>query len=212
MTGYPLTFAGTDFVALPSGALFCPAASALILADLHLGKSERMARRGGALLPPFETRDTLDRLRREIRQTGARQLFLLGDIFDDDHAREALTQDDQDLWNRITSATACICLAGNHDPGARAEAVLGAITLRHIADRGPDISGHYHPKVRLNNVTRKAFLVGRDHLILPAFGTFTGGLDATDTSLTTLVGPGIAILTGPRPFAVPYCQPKGPKR
>ena len=47
MIGYPLTFAATDFFALGSGALFCPSRSALILADLHLGKSERIARRGG---------------------------------------------------------------------------------------------------------------------------------------------------------------------
>ncbi|MCQ0091288.1 ligase-associated DNA damage response endonuclease PdeM [Roseovarius sp. M141] len=207
MTGYPLIFAATEFIALGSGALFCPGESALILADLHLGKSERLARRGGALLPPFETRDTLTRLHRVIQETRPEQLFLLGDVFDDDRSRDALTQDDQAFWKSITDATTCTILAGNHDPSAQAEALFGEITLRHIAGEGPDISGHYHPKVRLKSATRQAFLVGQDHLILPAFGTYTGGLTAKHPTLTTIVGPGVAILTGARPFAVPYGQP-----
>lgn len=204
MNGYPVTFAGRAFIALASGALFCPSTFALILADLHLGKSERMARRGGALLPPFETHDTLIRLSEAIQATNARQIFLLGDVFDDDRARRSLDGADKALWQSILAAIPCTILAGNHDPASQAEALSGNITLRHIAGSGPDISGHYHPKARLNTITRPAFLIGANHLILPAFGTFTGGLRATDPVLTGLVGPGIAILTGPRPIAIPY--------
>jgi len=203
VNGYPLTFAGTEFVALANGALFCPSMRALILADLHLGKSERMARRGGALLPPFETRDTLDRLQSAIRDTNAAKLFLLGDVFDDDAARNALSPQDSAMWQDILSMRDCTILAGNHDPDAQQEAMIGAITLRHIAATGPDISGHYHPKARLKNATRPAFMIGQDHLILPAFGTFTGGLDATSPVLTSLVGQGVMVLTGHKPLAVP---------
>ncbi|QCO54696.1 ligase-associated DNA damage response endonuclease PdeM [Pseudorhodobacter turbinis] len=206
MNGYPITFAGRNFIALASGALSCPDDHTLIVADLHLGKSERMARRGGALLPPFETRDTLTRLTELAQATKACQIFLLGDVFDDDRARESLDRSDMVLWQNILTATPCTILAGNHDPDGQAEAMLGNITLRHIAGAGPDISGHYHPKARLNNITRPAFLIGKSHLILPAFGTFTGGLLATAPVLTDLVGPGIAILTGPRPIAIPYGQ------
>lgn len=204
MNGYPVTFAGRNFIALASGALFCPDTSALILADLHLGKSERMARRGGALLPPFETRDTLNRLINVAQATNARQIFLLGDVFDDDRARESLDGADKAILQNILSSSPVTILAGNHDPDSQAEAKFGNITLRHIAGAGPDISGHYHPKARLNNITRPAFLIGKNHLILPAFGTFTGGLHATEPVLTDLVGPGIAILTGSRPIAIPY--------
>ena len=206
MNGYRVTFAGRAFIALASGALFCPATSALILADLHLGKSERMARRGGALLPPFETCDTLIRLSGAIQETNARQIFLLGDVFDDDLARKTLDAADQALWQNILASRPVTILAGNHDPDSQVEAMLGDITLRHIAGAGPDISGHYHPKAGLNTVTRPAFLIGKTHLILPAFGTFTGGLRASDPVLTDLVGQGIAILTGPRPIAIPYGQ------
>lgn len=203
MIGYSLTFAGTQFVAMGTGALFCPAKYALILADLHLGKSERMARRGGALLPPFETHDTLNRLGAVIAATRPRTVFMLGDVFDDNTARDALTADDNALWQGIMTSVDCTTLAGNHDPTGQAEAILDMVTLRHIAGNGPDISGHFHPKAGLTNVTRPAFLIGKDHLILPAFGTFTGGLDVRDPVLAALVPKGIAVLTGPRPIAFP---------
>ncbi len=51
---------------LPSGALWWPAEGLLCVSDLHLGKSERIARRGGHVLPPYETADTLARLERDM--------------------------------------------------------------------------------------------------------------------------------------------------
>ncbi len=204
MIGHPVTFAQVDFIALGNGALFCPAQETLILADLHLGKSERMARRGGALLPPFETRDTLLRFGAAIAETKPQSVFLLGDVFDDETAREAMRAEDLALWSALIATTPCTILAGNHDPAAQIDADFQGLTLRHIAGHGPDISGHYHPKLRLKNTVRPAFLIGRDHLILPAFGTFTGGMDANDPVLTSIVGRGIAVLTGPRPLKVPF--------
>ena len=53
---HALFFHGQTLHLLPSGALHWPARKTLTVSDLHLGKSERLARRGGALLPPYETR------------------------------------------------------------------------------------------------------------------------------------------------------------
>ena len=61
-----IALAGTPLAALPSGALWWAAERLLCVADLHLGRSERLARRGGGLLPPYETAETLDRLADEI--------------------------------------------------------------------------------------------------------------------------------------------------
>ena len=56
-----------------SGALYLAGPSALLcVSDLHFGKSERLARRGGALLPPYETRETLARLDADLEATAAR--------------------------------------------------------------------------------------------------------------------------------------------
>lgn len=213
MTGLAFTFAGAALVARGSGALWWPRHRALVLADLHLGKSARMARRGGVLLPPFETRDTLARLAAEIAALDPARVILLGDSFDDDAARSELDAADHAMLAALAHGRDWIAIAGNHDPGAaeadRAlpEIVLDGLALRHEAAReagqGPDISGHFHPKVTLAGQRRPAFLIGAAHLILPAFGTYTGGLDAGAAPLRDLVGPGHAILTGARPLLVP---------
>ena len=60
--GYGFTLAGETLVALASGALWWPEREVLVVSDLHRGKSERIARLGGAALPPYETYETLERL------------------------------------------------------------------------------------------------------------------------------------------------------
>ncbi|MBA4491235.1 ligase-associated DNA damage response endonuclease PdeM [Paracoccus sp. S1E-3] len=206
MNGYAFNFAGQRFVARPSGALYWPTEEMLILSDLHLGKSERMARRGGALLPPFETRETLACLAAELHALRPARLALLGDIFDDDAAGIALPVEERALFASLIAAQETFLVSGNHDLLTGAEALHRAgLWLRHIAaaGQGPDISGHYHPKARVAGRSRAAFLVGTDHLILPAFGHYTGGLRHDHAVLQGLVPTGIAILTGRRALAVP---------
>lgn len=203
------TFHGQHLIALPSGALHWPAQDALLVADLHLGKSERMARRGGALLPPYETQATLDRLIADLHRTATGRLVALGDSFDDDAAASALSPDARATLDQITARQETLWIIGNHDPQALGlpDLTLSGLTLRHIAERpGPDISGHYHPKITLAGCRLPAFLIGADHLILPAYGAYTGGLDATDPALTALIPKGHAIITGTRTRMVPLAS------
>ena len=181
------------------------------MADLHLGKSERMARRGGALLPPYEVIETLTRLEGELSATGARRLIALGDSFDDDLAAPALLP----VLDRLAARCTVTWIAGNHDPQALGlpgrtlpELQIAGIGLRHIAREGHDISGHYHPKLILAGQRVAVFLVGEKHLILPAFGTYTGGLDGSDPVLTALVPQGYAVLTGQAARMVPFPLPQ----
>lgn len=204
MSAWTFAFAGQRFIAQASGALYWPDRDMLILADLHLGKSERMARRGGALLPPFETQETLARLTAELDRIRPARLALLGDVFDDDLAADALPATERGLLDSLTARCATIILSGNHDPGAGAQEHREAgLSLRHIAGEGPDISGHFHPKLRIAGRARPCFLIGRDHLILPAFGHYTGGLAHDSPVLRAIVPEGIAVLTGRRALAVP---------
>ncbi|MGY6547863.1 MAG: ligase-associated DNA damage response endonuclease PdeM [Roseinatronobacter sp.] len=219
-------FHGQAFVARASGALYWPAQETLLVADLHLGKSERMARRGGALLPPFDTQATLARLQTELTACGARRLIALGDSFDDDAAARGLPEG---LAGRpgglagLAARAALVWITGNHDPapdnlpGAVCDEMhLGGLALRHIAAQGPDISGHYHPCLRILGQRRPAFLIGATHLIVPAFGQYTGGLDWQAASLQALVPEGAAILTGTRaqmvPLPLPVRSPGGERR
>ena len=86
MTGFTFRWHGLTLEARCSGALWWPMGRWLIIADLHFGKSERMARRGGALLPPYEGQDTLHRLGAEIADLDPACVVSLGDGFDDDLA------------------------------------------------------------------------------------------------------------------------------
>ncbi|WP_323716176.1 ligase-associated DNA damage response endonuclease PdeM [Paracoccus aminovorans] len=211
MSGYGFDFHGLRLEARPSGALWWPEGRWLVVADLHLGKAERMARRGGPLLPPYEGLATLERLGREIDRLRPRAVISLGDGFDDPTA--AATLDPQVAVTLAGLARGCdwIWIAGNHDPSipaglpgrALAELQLGAVRLRHEAGRGPDISGHFHPVVRLAGERRRAFLLGAEHLLLPAFGAYTGGLSHDDPALLALVPRGLAVACGARAIVLP---------
>ena len=214
---HPLTLAGAALLALPSGALLWPEARTLVVADLHLGKSERMARRGGAFLPPYETLDTITRLQAEIDHADPRRMICLGDSFDDLDAAQALGEPEATALRHAMRGRDWIWAEGNHDPGPVpfggahvAELAMPPLTFRHVAEPGAagEVSGHYHPKARLvargGAVTRPCFLIDRDRLVMPAFGTYTGGLAAGSPTLRALMRPGaVAVLTGRRATAIP---------
>lgn len=216
MSGVSLSLAGAQLSALGSGALWWAERSILCVSDLHLGKSERMARKGSPPMPPYETRDTLIRLENDLRQTGASTVICLGDSFDDKEAAASLPEAER-LWvSRLQAGRRWVWIEGNHDPGPidlggshLATLPLPPLTFRHIALPGQsgEISGHYHPKVRvktrLRTMTRPAFLFDSDRIIMPAYGTYTGGLRSTDDALVSLMRvEARAIVTGQTPRIV----------
>jgi DNA ligase-associated metallophosphoesterase len=212
MNGHHFAFSGERLVALPSGGLWWPAEGVLTVSDLHLGKSERIARRGGALLPPYEVEDTLTRIEDDVAMLAPRAVIALGDSFDDDASVGALLPGQRERITAMTGARDWTWVAGNHDPApvalggqAAAGVALGPLTFRHeaSADDGDrwEVSGHYHPKACLNvrgrRISRPCFLRDERRLILPAYGTYTGGLASADAALAGLMAPAArAILTG----------------
>ena len=210
---HALFFHGETLHLLPSGGLFWPARKTLTVSDLHLGKSERLARRGGTLLPPYETQATLEKLDRDLEATKSEAVICLGDSFDDLAAAHGITEPAR-LWlTRLMAGRHWTWITGNHDPGPieiggshRAELALEPFTFRHIAEptERAEISGHYHPKARLAGQSKPCFLADSARLIMPAYGTYTGGLRSNDAVLTSLMAKdALAILTGPRVLAIP---------
>ena len=65
-------------------------------------------------------------------------------------------------------------------------------------DPRPEMSGHFHPKLRLTlkgrKVSRRCFVVSQSKLIFPAFGSLTGGLDASHPEILRNVGSKAAAL------------------
>lgn len=198
----PLSFAGHEFFASPEGALHWPLQQALLVADLHLEKASWFAA-GGQLLPPYDSMATLQALARQIEATGVTRLFCLGDSFHDRFGCDRLPSDARNLLTGLTSRLEWIWIVGNHDAGfadhcggkVEDECQIGGIRLRHEAVSGddrPEMSGHYHPKLRLNlrgrNVSRRCFVASATKLILPAYGALTGGLDAGHPEIVRKVG------------------------
>jgi len=215
MTGVMMSLAGRRLTALPSGALWDAGAATLCVSDLHLGKSDRIARRAGLMLPPYDSRATLDRLAEEVTRCDPRVVVCLGDSFDDLASADALDADCQASLLRLQAGRRWIWIEGNHDPGPVDLGGMhlrdwrdGALTYRHIAQAGEsgEISGHYHPKFALPGVggARPCFLHDARRIILPACGAYTGGLSARAVELRALMGPGAcAILTGRVALRVP---------
>lgn len=217
MNSYDFTLSDTQLTALPSGALWCAADRVLTVSDLHLGKSDRIARKSGTMLPPYETHDTLSRLESDIAQMQPHVVVCLGDSFDDLAAARHLREEDAVWITRLQAGCRWIWIEGNHDPGPvalggthQAEFRSGNLVYRHIAqpEQKGEVSGHYHPKTTLSargrSVTRACFLVDDARVILPAYGTYTGGLRSDAPVLCDLMRPDAkAILTGPTPVVVP---------
>jgi DNA ligase-associated metallophosphoesterase len=204
----PLSFAGHDFRALPEGALYWPARRALLVADLHFEKASWFAL-GGQMLPPYDTLATLSALTALVERVAPIELWCLGDSFHDVEGCERLPAQARAMLTALTGGLAWHWITGNHDSvlvdhcggTVREEADVDGLVLRHEAEAGearPELSGHFHPKLRLTvrgrHVARRCFVATGTKLILPAFGALTGGLDAGHPEIVRAVGPGAEAL------------------
>lgn len=219
MSHHAFSFNGEMLHALPSGALYWPAQNLLCVSDLHFGKAQRYALQGGSALPPYEVKDTLMRLDHDITTQAAKTVICLGDSFDRISASADLDPDAREWITRLQAGREWIWIEGNHDPGPvdlggthLAEHLRAGLIFRHIAigetSESGEISGHYHPKITLDlkgrALTRRCFAIDEQRLIMPAFGTYTGGLSVRAEPLNTLLSTkAIAVLTGETALPVP---------
>ena len=208
----PFSFCTHELVLLEGergrpGALYWPREHALLVADLHLEKASHYAR-GGQMLPPYDSRETLERLARAVRMTGARRVFALGDNFHDSEGPARLEPHAAGMLDALVRALDWVWITGNHDPhlGESAggtcleELELGGVMLRHEAKRGslaPELSGHFHPRLtvtaRGRRIARACGVVSDTRMILPAYGALTGGMDAGDPTIVSALQPAAAI-------------------
>ncbi len=208
----PFPFAGHELALGLVRALYWPAERALLVADLHLEKASWFAARG-QMLPPYDSRDTLERLADAVKATGARRVITLGDNFHDDDGALRLDAHATGMLEALTRALDWVWITGNHDEELPRgfggtivpELEVGGIILRHEARAGetaPEMSGHYHPKLRVNvrnrHIARPCAVLGRgkdgaERMILPAFGSLTGGLDAAAPAILAALQPASSI-------------------
>ncbi len=193
--------AGHRLLLDPAGALIWPDRRLLAVADLHLEKGSAAAC-AGHLVPPLDTQASLRRLWALLRLYRPATLILLGDSFHDRLGHGRMLAADAALLARITSGLRTLWVQGNHDPDPPSR--MPGIGVPHHTEAGlvfrhlpgattpdaPEICGHLHPKatiaLRGTSVTRPCFVVDARRIVLPAFGTYTGGLDANDPAIASL--------------------------
>jgi DNA ligase-associated metallophosphoesterase len=169
---------------------------------MHLEKGSAYAARG-VFLPPYDTRETLARLAAVIDRYDAETVICLGDSFHDVAGAERMGAEEAETLAIMQEDREWIWLTGNHDPeipdalGGHVVGDLdvGGLALRHTPTASPvthEIAGHLHPAARISycgHVIRRPCFVGNGlRLVLPAFGTFTGGLNVLDEAFAPLFG------------------------
>ena len=183
---------GEGMELLPGRAIFWPAKSALLVADLHIGKGAAF-RVGSIAVPAGSSAGTLDRLSALINRTYSKKLYILGDFW---HAKEGRTDEIHAMlseWRDRHRDVEMLLIEGNHDKRSGVlpselgietvqDLVIEGLVLKHHPEedeRGYVLAGHIHPGVRLVGAGRQveklpAFIFGERVGILPAFGEFTG--------------------------------------
>lgn len=199
----PFSFSGEEMQLVMGRGLFWPRENALLVADLHLEKASFFAQRG-QMLPPYDSRETLERLALAIRETGARRVFALGDNFHDDKGANRLEPHAAGMLAALTCAVEWVWITGNHDSALASiaggevvgELAISGLVLRHMARAGEtrrELSGHFHPKLTVSakgrRIARPCAVLSETRLILPAFGALAGGLEAGDPAILAALQP-----------------------
>jgi DNA ligase-associated metallophosphoesterase len=195
-----ISVCGHELMPLAAGALYWEAESTLLVADLHLEKGTAFAALG-MLLPPYDTRTTLQRLSKVVRAVGPARVVALGDSFHRSHLAETLAAEDLGLLTRLQQGREWYWICGNHDPHLPASIggtvcatlTISGITLRHEPSpngQGREIAGHLHPVARIARrgavIRRRCFATDGNRLVMPAFGAYAGGLNVLDEAFGPL--------------------------
>ncbi|MFC0017486.1 ligase-associated DNA damage response endonuclease PdeM [Roseibacillus persicicus] len=180
---------------LPDMSVLLTKSRTLVLADTHFGKSAAFRARG-LPVPEGDTAADLARIDLLLREHSVSQLVIAGDLL---HARVGCTAEVLDLllpWLEKSETTISL-VEGNHDakcgknPLGKNWPLLNELTvdgfhILHNPDEELDntsgfhLGGHLHPAVKIKDGTgtgfrTPVFWLRANQLVLPAFGSFTGG-------------------------------------
>jgi uncharacterized protein len=198
-----ITLLSTSLALDHTGALWWQAERTLVVADMHLEKGSAYARRG-QMLPPYDSAVTLAQLTRLVARLRPQRLVALGDSFHDVRAGERMDPALAEALAALAGGLDMVWIAGNHDPeipaflpGARLpELRLGPLAFRHEplkrCEPG-EVAGHLHPAAKVvsgkGRIRRKAFVTDGTRLLMPAFGSYAGGLNLRDPAIESLFAP-----------------------
>jgi uncharacterized protein len=198
--GNLIVLAGVPLLVDAAGALYWAEQGLLVVSDLHLEKGSSFAARG-ILLPPYDTASTLLRLAALIARYAPRCVVALGDSFHDGGGPARLGAADRQSIAALQRGRDWIWITGNHDPEPSSEVGgtsagefgAGPLTFRHLPSGAKgEVAGHLHPVARVSHrgrsVGRRCFAADGTRMVMPAFGSYTGGLNIRNAAFANVFG------------------------
>ena len=192
--GIPFKLLDQDLQLLPQKAIYWHQQNALIIADVHLGKTGHFRKAGIAIPRDLEQND-LATLSDLVVEFNPKRIVFLGDFF---HSDINADWDWFALWRQQFPEIVIDLIKGNHDIIADThytqlninlykQLVIGPFLMLHHPLPETELQlvkqyvlcGHIHPGINLigkgrQSVTLPCFAFGSKQAILPSFGKFTG--------------------------------------
>ncbi|SHH53467.1 ligase-associated DNA damage response endonuclease PdeM [Winogradskyella jejuensis] len=171
-------------------AIYWQRENALILSDIHIGKTAHF-RRNGIPMPDDILQKDLERLQHLILHFKPKTLLIVGDLF---HAETNVDMTTFKEWLSQFEELKLVLIKGNHDRQSKKlmidlrikvekELNLEPFTLVHEHLKSHSdvftISGHTHPGVLIKGKGRQklklpCYQISKNQIVLPAFSLFTG--------------------------------------
>lgn len=180
---------GENLIFTDQSALFWEREKAVIISDLHVGKTAHF-RKNGIAVPSNILNDDLEKLKSSILNFQAKKLIIVGDFL---HAGNNSDIDIFCDWRGQFPDLEITLVKGNHDrinPQILQKACIkemvdelfmSPFTFIHEPSVSEDrfcISGHIHPGVLLEGKIQRlkfpCYAISQNQLVLPAFSKFTG--------------------------------------
>ncbi len=176
----------------PARCIFWEEENALILSDLHFGKTGHF-RKEGIGVPQNIYKEDLQRLFAQIQFFKPQTLFIVGDMF---HSKANKEIDFFLKWRNDIAFLKIILIKGNHDilsdkfyEEANIQVVQKKLSVKNFCfthdissceNEGLfTFSGHIHPGIKINGNGKQSFMLpcfyfSSKYAVLPAFSMFTG--------------------------------------
>ncbi len=187
------TILNNTFLLSAGRCIFWEEEKALILSDLHFGKTGHF-RKHGIAVPQTIFKEDMQRLTAEVQYFKATQLIIVGDLFHS-HANKEMEMFLK--WRTDFANLNIKLIIGNHDIlGEDWYSKANITCIKNQWQSGPFIfthdkaecnsvddcyifSGHIHPAVALFGTAKQSlkfpcFYFTKTYAVLPAFGRFTG--------------------------------------
>ena len=187
------TILNNSFLLSAGRCIFWEEEKALILSDLHFGKTGHF-RKNGIAVPQTIFKEDMQRLTAQVQYFKAEQLIIVGDLF---HSHANKEMDLFLRWRNDFAQLNIKLIIGNHDILPAAWYEKANITgIKNQLQTGPFIfthdkaeynsvndcyifSGHIHPAVTIFGNAKQSlkfpcFYFTKTYAVLPAFGRFTG--------------------------------------